>query len=315
MAALNFLQLVNRVRQNCGMSGSDYTSLATLPADGQRLKNWVNESWMEIQAMHQDWEWQRKSIAFPTVAGQPFYTLSQIGNASDFGMWAQDTFRNYANPTVTISIASPAVVTFANHALSVGDSIQFFTTGSLPNGLALGVNYYVFSIVDANNFTVSALATGGVPVVTTGSQSGIQTITSSNTTTFAGFKSELYMEYDEYDAWRNSYEYGALRAIRTRPLNVTITPQKYLGLGPFPDAGYTVVGDYYVTPYELVADTDVPTLPAKFQYAIIYGAMIAYGNYEAAPEVLSRANPEFDKWMRRIMIDQLREVGSAGTLC
>ena len=310
---MNFLQICNRVKQNCGISGSDYVTMQNATGEQLRVANWVNQKWLDLQTKNQDWEWLRKSFTFPTVTGQYLYTAAQIG-ITDFGLWARDTFRNYANPVVQLSIGSPCVANLLTHNLNSGDTIQFQTTGVLPTGVLPFTTYYMLSAVDANNFTFSATF-NGPPVSTTGSQSGVQTMTSSNTTSFVGFKSEVFMEYDEYDSFRNSYIYGALRQIETRPLNVTITPSKALGLGPFPVVGYTIVGDYYSVPSIMMADTDIPALPAKYHLAIVGMAMKSYGNYEAAPDVLSEANEIIDAWMPRIDDDQLQEVGSAGALC
>ena len=80
----------------------------------------------------------------------------------------------YIDATVTITIAAPGVVTWANHGLSVNDTIRFTTTGALPTGLAIGTTYYVKEVLSPNTFTVSATA-GGAAITTSGSQSGTQT--------------------------------------------------------------------------------------------------------------------------------------------
>jgi len=80
----------------------------------------------------------------------------------------------YIDATVTISIAAPGVVTWANHGLSVNDTIRFTTTGALPTGLAINTTYYVKTVLSANTFTVSTSA-GGTAVTTSGTQSGTQT--------------------------------------------------------------------------------------------------------------------------------------------
>jgi len=82
---------------------------------------------------------------------------------------------------VTISIASPAVVTWANHGLRTNHPVRFFTTGALPTGISAGTNggpgagteYYVKAI-DANTFNISATP-GGANINTSGSQSGTHT--------------------------------------------------------------------------------------------------------------------------------------------
>ncbi len=84
--------------------------------------------------------------------------------------------------TVTMTIASPAVVTFTGHGLTDGDGVIFSTTGALPTGVTAGTVYFIRS-VDANTFNlydtsahaVSGGATGRV--ATTGSQSGVHTLT------------------------------------------------------------------------------------------------------------------------------------------
>jgi hypothetical protein len=80
----------------------------------------------------------------------------------------------YIDSTVTISIAAPGVVTWANHGLSVNDTIRFTTTGALPTGLAINTTYFVKEVLSANTFTVSSTA-GGTAITTSGTQSGTQT--------------------------------------------------------------------------------------------------------------------------------------------
>jgi hypothetical protein len=79
--------------------------------------------------------------------------------------------------TVSISSASPTVVTYSSHGLSTGAGVNFTTGGALPNGLSVGVNYYIIRI-DNNSFwlaTSVANAFAGAKINTTGSQSGTHT--------------------------------------------------------------------------------------------------------------------------------------------
>lgn len=76
--------------------------------------------------------------------------------------------------TITVSIASPAVVTYNNHPLAVGDPIFFTTTGALPTGITASQYYFVTSVT-ANTFQFSA-SPGGTPVNTSGTQSGVHTL-------------------------------------------------------------------------------------------------------------------------------------------
>jgi hypothetical protein len=77
------------------------------------------------------------------------------------------------NHTVTVTIASPGVVTWTAHGLGAGNIVQFTTTGALPTGLSAGVQYFVVSPT-TNTFEVS-LTSGGSAINTSGSQSGTHT--------------------------------------------------------------------------------------------------------------------------------------------
>lgn len=75
--------------------------------------------------------------------------------------------------TVTISNASPGVVTASGHGLNNNDSIQFTTTGSLPTGLSTGTTYWIVSKA-TNTFEVSA-SPGGTAITTSSAGSGTHT--------------------------------------------------------------------------------------------------------------------------------------------
>lgn len=80
---------------------------------------------------------------------------------------------------VTITIASPGVITWANHGLLAGAPVKFSTTGTLPTGLTAGTVYYVAAAgVTANAFSVAATP-GGAAIATTGAQTGVQTATAT----------------------------------------------------------------------------------------------------------------------------------------
>lgn len=78
---------------------------------------------------------------------------------------------NYS--TVTMTIASPGVVSWTAHGLANGDPVVFTTTGALPTGITAGTRYYVVNAA-TNTFEVASTR-GGTSIVTTGSQSGTHT--------------------------------------------------------------------------------------------------------------------------------------------
>lgn len=82
--------------------------------------------------------------------------------------------------TVTVTIASPAVVTWPGHGLRTNMPIKFFTTGALPTGITAGTHgagvgtvYYV-KVIDSNTFNI-ATTPGGANINTSGTQSGTHT--------------------------------------------------------------------------------------------------------------------------------------------
>ena len=84
-----------------------------------------------------------------------------------------DASIGYVAPTVTISIASPALV---STSLNLPDltAITLQTTGNLPTGLTPGTIYYT-RFVSLTTFNLSATPTGAL-ITTTGTQSGTQSI-------------------------------------------------------------------------------------------------------------------------------------------
>ena len=77
--------------------------------------------------------------------------------------------------TVTVTIASPAVVTWAAHGFLAGQAIRFTTTGALPTGIVASTWYYVISAGLATDTFRIATAIGGSAINTSGSQSGVHT--------------------------------------------------------------------------------------------------------------------------------------------
>lgn len=76
--------------------------------------------------------------------------------------------------TITVTIASPAVVTWTAHGFALRDPVIFSTTGALPTGLTAGTIYYVSNVVNANSFQLSTTQ-GGTSLNTSGTQSGTHT--------------------------------------------------------------------------------------------------------------------------------------------
>lgn len=89
-----------------------------------------------------------------------------------------------ATSAVTISNASPAVVTWAAHVQVPGNAITFSTTGALPSPLVAGTTYYIISTgMTANSFQISETLNGAA-INTTDAGSGVQTANTGLTWVF-----------------------------------------------------------------------------------------------------------------------------------
>lgn len=106
--------------------------------------------------------------------------------------------------TVTMTIASPGVVTWTAHGLSNGTPIMFTTTGALPTGFTVGITYYVVSAA-TDTFQLS-LTAGGAAINTSGSQSGTHTAKAGQFTLPAGtydIEGDAKGAFSGVAAWRS----------------------------------------------------------------------------------------------------------------
>lgn len=94
---MTYLQLVNRLRSECGIAGTDITTTVGQTGEMKRLCNWITQAWEELQLDRQDWDFMRKSVTFNTIANQQTY---HVGTGldidiSDFAKWKNDSVRQY----------------------------------------------------------------------------------------------------------------------------------------------------------------------------------------------------------------------------
>jgi hypothetical protein len=92
---VNFLQLINRARVECGVSGASVPliSVTGLTGESARFANWINSAWVDLQTSKEDWQWMRDTFQFNTVTQQQIYTPTEAGVGPTFGNWKRDSFR------------------------------------------------------------------------------------------------------------------------------------------------------------------------------------------------------------------------------
>jgi hypothetical protein len=121
------------------------------------------------------------------------------------------------------------------------------------------------------------------------------------------YSDEMLAGFINYDQWRNIYQYGSMRTNYSRPVAISVAPDKSLCLGMTPDSAgpYYVVFEYYQAPQGLSADTDTPTMPAQYHDLVVFRALRAYGYFMSAAEVVERANTEIARINPKLLADQL----------
>lgn len=109
------------------------------------------------------------------------YDTNNCSNVFQIQSVAQDGSGNYST-AVTISNASPGVVGMTAHVRSPNDVVSLAAPngGTLPSPLVSGQLYYVKTVIDANNFTISATL-GGAAINTTTVGSGTFVIATGKT--------------------------------------------------------------------------------------------------------------------------------------
>lgn len=96
---MNYLQLVQRLRVECGVAGTGPATTVGQSGMYGMLVNYIADAWTELQGLHNTWNWMRKPFTFETVAGTGDYLPTAITNTNtgqvmtDLRYWYKDTFR------------------------------------------------------------------------------------------------------------------------------------------------------------------------------------------------------------------------------
>ena len=141
------------------------------PLQGWGAGYWGNNTWGLTQAVNPLRLWSQmnfgENLLFGPRGGGIYYWLASSG-LSVRGIALDQPGSTLG--AVSITAASPAVVTLTGFALTEGAAIQFnYTTGgSLPTGLSINTTYYVFNL---DGTTFQLLNSAGSVVNTSGSAS------------------------------------------------------------------------------------------------------------------------------------------------
>lgn len=106
-------------------------------------------------------------------ASNSYQTLRNVSLTGSLAASGANGLDDSAPVTVTITIASPGVITETAHGRPVNAPVVLATTGALPTGLTAGTTYYITNPT-TNGYNLSATK-GGSAINTSGTQSGTHT--------------------------------------------------------------------------------------------------------------------------------------------
>lgn len=70
---MDFLQLCQRLRQETGIADSGPSSVTGQQGDMKRIVDWVNDTWDQLQTMHNNWSWMWGENTLAITAGNAEY--------------------------------------------------------------------------------------------------------------------------------------------------------------------------------------------------------------------------------------------------
>lgn len=216
------------------------TSIYYAPYVGAMIPIWNGTVWVQTP-------FSQLTMALDTTnhpASQAF-DLFVWNNSGTVAIGAGPTWTNSA--TITVTIATPAVVSWTAHGLSEGDPVIFTTTGALPTGITAGTTYFVGRSPGTNSFNIStsvANAAAGTFVATSGTQSGTQTATNHTRVRGTG---------------AGTTQLQQLNGVWTNAVSITLTNGAGAGTSGVAANTATYVGSFYTTAN---GQTGIALLPA-----------------------------------------------------
>lgn len=129
----------------------------------------------------------KKATKTMVTTGTGDYPRSSINMGVPAPTGAPTNTANRTGTTVTISIATPGVVTQTAHGYTNGQEVQFSTTGALPTGITAGNKYYTRNVT-TDTYELGVTSSATTSVATSGTQSGVHTAYKNS-----GLESRVYI--------------------------------------------------------------------------------------------------------------------------
>lgn len=326
---MNFLDLTNEVIRESGVSLTALTSSnfasTTLDPMYTKIKNFVIQSWEEIQTDRRDWEYMQQSAVVRLEPSIEVYGGSSTNDlTSDFNA---ATFRlhNTANSDLFVSRSSRAF-TIDSGALATDDAEGILKINSFldtafvfePGDLITTASSSAFCYFRRwGRYDLSQTGGLGKDGVTDVSEIKVDSVALTDFQYASGqsYSSVTWnrLQYIPYQNWQR-YCFDRPTNVAT-PTAFTISNNGEVEFWPPMDTFYHLSFEYTKTPQTLSAYTDTPTgLPSRFHKAIAWRALMNYGEYEGIAQIYNRAKARYSKFnfdMCRDLLPQ-SEIGYDG---
>ncbi|MBF0175716.1 MAG: hypothetical protein HQL63_02535 [Magnetococcales bacterium] len=106
-----FLEICQKVRREAGVSGNGPPAVTGQSGVYEKIIQWVNDAWVEIQNAHTSWHWMWQEFSFDTVAGVGSYTLTSL-NMGEMSRLRLDSLSLYLKATGPVGEGS---LPYVNH--------------------------------------------------------------------------------------------------------------------------------------------------------------------------------------------------------
>lgn len=126
---------------------------------------------------------------------------------------------------------------------------------------------------------------------------------------------ETFVFNMRWPEFRDFWRFSSRNITTGRTLNCSVNQDTNLELGPLPEVAYWLNFQYIEVPPDLIDDKDIPVIPERWQMVIVWRALRHYGMFEAAPEVVLRADSAYNEIMLRMTLDQTPEIIVGPPLC
>ena len=120
---MNFLQLVQRLRMEAGVSGTGPVSVVAQTGEMAELVTWIQAAYQDIQNLRPNWRFMQDEFTFPMIAGVKAYLPSAV-SLDDLAIWLPDDVRAY------LVVADESALTYEPWA----DFRAIRDMGAIPTG-------------------------------------------------------------------------------------------------------------------------------------------------------------------------------------